>query len=149
MRALPNPVTFKYVPGHQDKHVPYELLTLEQKLNVDMDKLAKRTLRRAICRNDFIESSFPLEKMQVTIQGNRVIRSPTDTIYDSRGRESARSFYCTRKKRSKSAEFFAPRRKKVRVKPADFDLIDFDSLGRAMDTWPQMFRVFYTKHITG
>ena len=140
---------FKYVKGHQDKHVPYRLLTLEQQLNVDMDKLAKKTLKRAIRRKCFITSTLPLEKVRLTIQGNKVIRSPTDAIYDSRGRETARSFYCTVKKRSKSEEFFKPRRKKVRVKPADFDLIDFDSLDRAMTMWPQMFRVFYTKHITG
>ena len=150
VRALPIPVTFKYVPGHQDKHVPYRLLTLEQQLNVDMDKMAKKTLKRAIRRKQFITSILPLEKVRISINGNKVIRSPTDAIYDSRGRETARTFYCTRKKRSKSKEFFLPRRRrKARVKPADFDLIDFDSLDGAMTTWPQMFRVFYTKHITG
>ena len=143
-------MTFKYVPGHQDKHVPYRLLTLEQQLNVDMDKLAKKTLRRAIRRNQFITGTLPLEKVQISINGNKVIRSPTDAIYDSRGRKTARSFYCTRKKRSKSKEFFLPRRRrKARVKPADFNLIDFVSLDGAMTTWPQMYRVFYTKHITG
>ena len=115
-----------------------------------MDKMAKKTLKRAIRRNQFITSILPLEKVRISINGNKVIRSPTDAIYDSRGRETARTFYCTRKKRSKSEEFFLPRRRrKARVKPADFDLIDFDSLDGAMTTWPQMFRVFYTKHITG
>ena len=39
--ALPIPTTFLYVSGHRNKHIPYRLLTLEQQLNVDMDKLAK------------------------------------------------------------------------------------------------------------
>ena len=85
VRALPIPATFLYVPGHRDKHIPYRLLTLEQQLNVDMDKLAKRTLRRAIRRNVYIRSNFPLEKVHITIQGNKVIRSPTKAIYDSHG----------------------------------------------------------------
>ena len=46
-------------------------------------------------------------------------------------------------------EFISPGRRKACVKKADFDFIDFDSLDGAMTMWPQMFSVFYTKHITG
>ena len=58
---LPVKVTFIYVPGHRDKHVPYEMLTIKQQLNYDMDRLAKKVLRRAIERNAFIISAFSSE----------------------------------------------------------------------------------------
>ena len=31
----------------------------------------------------------------------------------------------------------------------DFDLVDWDALERAMGAWPRMYRIFYTKHVTG
>ena len=36
-----------------------------------------------------------------------------------------------------------------KVEPGDFDLADWDALERAMSEWAQMFRVFYTKVVTG
>ena len=66
---LPVNVTFIHVPGHRDRHVPYELLTIEQQLNCNMDKLAKKVLKRAIKRNAFIISAFPLEPLQISVGG--------------------------------------------------------------------------------
>ena len=98
-----------------------------------MDRLAKKVLKRAIKKNAFIISAFSSEPLTIFVSGHKVIRSPTEAVYDSEGRKSARRYFS----------------KKNRIHPADFDLVDFHALGRAMTGWPQMFRLFYTKHITG
>ena len=98
-----------------------------------MDRLAKSTLRQAIRHNKYIRSSFPLKQVWITIQDHKVTHSPTEAIYDSEGQKTAQSFYS----------------EKNRIKPADFDLVDFNALNPAMTMWPQMFCLFYTKHVTG
>ena len=60
VRDLPVKVTFIYVPSHRDKHVPYELLTIEQQLNCDMDRLAKKVLKGQSRRTPLSSVPFPL-----------------------------------------------------------------------------------------
>ena len=112
VRDLPVKVTFIYVPGHRDKHVPYELLTIEQQLNCDMDRLAKKVLKRAIKKNAFIISAFSSEPLTIFVSGHKVICSPTEAVYDSEGRKLARRYFS----------------KKNCIHPADFDLVDFHAL---------------------
>ena len=87
---------FIYVPGHQDKNIPRHLLTQEQKLNINMDTLAKWTLRRAFRNSRFIDSNFPWEPLQFRKQGNKVLRSPTKAIQEAFSRQTARLFYNSR-----------------------------------------------------
>ena len=63
VRELSVSVDFIYVPGHQDDDIPRYLLTREQKLNADMDTLAKKTPRRAIRNSHYINSAFPCEPL--------------------------------------------------------------------------------------
>ena len=135
---LPVGVEFKYVQGHLDDHIPYRLLTPIQRLNCDMDRLAKRALKRAIRDNSFMVSKFLLERTRIFVGGAKVIRSPTVAISISHGREMAYEYY-TDPTRSDGRK----------VEPGDFDLVDWDALERAMLEWAQMYRVFYTKVITG
>ena len=72
-----------HIPGHQDKDTPRRLLTKEQKLNVDMDTFAKRTLRYAILDEDYTKCTFPCEPFHISLQGNKVIRSPTKALEES------------------------------------------------------------------
>ena len=80
---------FIYVFGHRDKHVSYELLTIEQQLNCDMDRLAKKVLKRAIRRSVFVTSAFSSKSLGIFVNGHKVIRSPTEAIYNSKGQKSA------------------------------------------------------------
>ena len=90
---LPVGVKFKHVQGHLDDHIPYRLLTPIQRLNCDMDKLAKKTLKRAIKHNSFMVSKFLLERTRIIVDGAKVIRSPTVAISISHGREMAFEYY--------------------------------------------------------
>ena len=133
IKMLPIRAHFKYVRGHLDEHIPRELLTPVQRLNCDADKLAKRTLGRAIRGNRFINCMFPQDPVTIEIGGRRIIRSPTDAIYSDTGRRTARTYYARRNK----------------IAEEDFDLVNWDALERAMKYWAVLYRVFYTKHMTG
>ena len=113
--------------------MPYHLLTPTEQLNCNMDKLAKKALLRAIKRNRFIKSEFPCEKTRIFIQGQNVIRSPTEALYKAHGRNLARNHLSKRSKLHRN----------------DFDTVDWDALERAMGMWPRMYCVFCTKHVTG
>ena len=78
-----------------------------------MDKLVKKVLKRAIKRNAFIISAFPLEPLQISVGGHKVIRSAAEAIYDSEGRKSARRYFSM----------------KNCIHPSDFELVDFTRLG--------------------
>ena len=133
IKLLPIRVRFKYVRGHLDKHIPRDLLTPIQRLNCDADKLAKRALRRAIRENRFINCVFSHDPVTIEIGGHRIIRSPTDAIYSDTGRRTARAYYARRNK----------------IAEDDFDLVNWDALERAMKYWAVLYRVFYSKHMTG
>ena len=76
---------------------------------------------------------FPQDPVTIEIGGRRIIRSPTDAIYSDTGRRTARTYYARRNK----------------IAEEDFDLVNWDALERAMKYWAVLYRVFYTKHMTG
>ena len=98
-----------------------------------MDELAKEALLAAIKKGRYIRGEFPCERTRIFIRGKKVIRSPTEALYVANGRDLARKYFSSRSK----------------LNFDDFDLADWDALDRAMKSWPTMYRVFYTKHVTG
>ena len=81
-----------------------------------MNKLATKLLKKAIKKNSFISSVFPLEPLQIFVTGQKVIRSPTEVIYDSEKKKSAQRYYT----------------QKNRIHSFDFELVDFHALGQVM-----------------
>ena len=130
---LPIKVKFNHVRGHLDEHFDRTDLTIEENLNVEMDELAKRTLRRAIKHNSYIKCSFPTETLQIFVDGEKVIRSPTEALEDSVSQRAAISYYHDKNKISRD----------------DFELVDWPALKRAMKEWPLLSGLFYTKILTG
>ena len=94
---------------------------------------AKKRLRRAIRQGNYICSEFPFEHTCIFFRGQKVIRSPTDAIYDAHGRDLARNYLSSRSKLSCE----------------DFHLVDWDALGRANTSWPKQYQIFYAKHVAG
>ena len=133
IKLLPIRAHFKYVRGHLDKHIPRNLLNPIQQLNCNADKLAKKALRRAIRENRFINCVFLHDTVIIEIGEQRVIWSPTDAIYADTGRKTARTYYARWNK----------------IAEEDFDLVNWDALERAMKYWAVLYRVFYSKHMTG
>ena len=122
-------VDFIHVPGHQDDDIPRYLFTQEQKLNIDMNTLARKTLRRAIRNSHYIESAFPCEPFRLSLQGKKIFCSPTKALGESFSQHTACFFYDS----------------KNIISSPDFDLVYWDAFERVIVLWPQTVRVSYSK----
>jgi hypothetical protein len=125
-------VSYVHVYGHQDDKTNWDDLTLQQQLNVHADSLAKAALKKAVRNNSFISSLFPFESFRVMIGGRKVTSSIKKALYANWGRTAARDLMSKRKIVSES----------------NFDKIYWEGVGAAMASYPQMFRVYVTKHVS-
>eukprot|EP00956_Cyclotella_meneghiniana_P028836 scaffold68204_cov23-Cyclotella_meneghiniana.AAC.8 len=125
-------ITYEHVLGHQDDKVAWAALTLVQQLNVVADKVAQDYLVRAIHSGRFISSYFPFESFRVIVGGQKCTSLITEALYRSWGREEAQALLAQRNIVSKE----------------NFDLIYWDAMEEAMKVYPQMFKVYITKHVS-
>ena len=133
IRGLPCNLEYEHVFGHQDEILRWDQLSIQEKLNVLCDSLAKRALMAGIVNRDFITSTFPFEDVRLDCSTKKVVGSPTRAIYQWWGYKTARAFFHS---------------KKI-VNKTHFDLIYWEGMGRAMNTFPIMFRRWITKHVCG
>ena len=122
-------VTYTWVPSHQDDVKQWSDLTLRERLNVIVDKLAKRVLLMCVGTQDFISSKFPFERLRITLHGAKVTGSPRPALERHWGTNVARDFYHS----------------KHIINQYDFNLVYWDGVEGAMLEFPKMFRVFVTK----
>ena len=127
-----NPLTVEYewVASHQDRHKRWAQLTLEEKINVIVDVLAKCALIAGIVERDFISSCFPFEHVRVKLGNRKVTGSPRKAIEDYWGERTARDFY---------------HRKHI-VNKHEFHLVWWEGCAQVMHAHPKMFRVYVTKN---
>ena len=129
---LPITVKLIHVLGHLDSPLPYCLLTREQKLDLNMTKLAKKILQRDIQNRTCIMSDFSCESFQIHILWNEVSHSLTKALNDSVSRCTANSFY--------NLEEI--------VSSVVFRFVDWDEIKCAMKSCPSMTQISYTKTLT-
>ena len=72
MASLPIVFTGRHVKGHQDKHLPKSRLDKWAQLNIDMDRLAKRRLRKALKQPVPANIPLPYERLVVSFQGTKL-----------------------------------------------------------------------------
>jgi hypothetical protein len=132
LAGLPFEIIYEHVYGHQDKNIPWNLLTLLQQLNTIADQLAKDALWRAFASGRFISSNFPFKSFRILINGRKVTSSIRDALYKSWGYEAAKDLFEQRKILS----------------PSNFDLICWDAVSDAMLVYPRMFQVWVTKTVS-
>ena len=74
-----------HIYSHSDIYTKEEDRTLEQRLNIRTDKLAGNALTHSVESEVFINiiSSFPMEKVTISIGGRRINGSPKVAIYKS------------------------------------------------------------------
>ena len=101
----PLDVNFHWVPSHQDDHKEWEELTALERINVVVDKLAKKALLAAIQEEqEFISSAFPFEHLRVELGGEKVTSSPRNAFEKYWSHGVAQKLY-HEKKIVSSAEF--------------------------------------------
>jgi hypothetical protein len=106
---------------------------LDQRLNIRADKLAGNALTHSVENNSFINitSSFPMEKVTISVGGCRINGSPKVAIYKNWGRRVAKEYFISRKYVSGNL----------------FDHIYWDGMEIVMKSFPQMFRTWITKQV--
>ena len=111
---------YTWIASHQDDEKEWSKLSLSERLNVVVDKLAKRALVDAIHHGDFISSAFPFKAICVEINHVKVTGSPRNSIAKHWGETTARQFY----------------HNKHIINKYDFDLVWWDGSEKAMYDFP-------------
>jgi hypothetical protein len=126
-------ITYCHVYGHLDDHKTFLELTLPQKLNVMADKLAKECLLDQIRKKNCWGYTYPLEHVRIWIGGKKVTSSIKSALYIDWGHKPAVTLF---------------QRRKI-VNTYWFRKIAWTYVGKAMETYPQMFRLWVTKQVSG
>lgn len=118
--------------GHLDSTITFEDLPLLNQLNVIADTLAKTALEDAFASKRYISSDWPLERARVYKNGTKLTSSIKSQLVEIWGREVARDLFLARGITDKKG----------------FEMIHFQSMGRAMARFPQGFRVWVCKEVS-
>ncbi len=122
----------QHVYGHADKCLSEAKMFPAQQVNCRADKLAATALIAVVEANKFISSIFPLEKVCIEIAGERVTGSPKNAITELWGVQVAQVLYDRWGVVSKE----------------DFPFVYWEGMERVMILFPEMFRVWVTKHVS-
>ena len=131
-RSIPCQPHWVHIHGHSDDNIPYDLLTLPQKLNTRCDKLAKQHLRTAILTSSFTPSAFPNEDIVISVNSVKVRSSVRDAVYKHWGKKKAKALF----------------EKRDKVAPWSFDDIYWDDMDKVMNKFPKTFQDWTTRHIS-
>ena len=66
---------YEWVASHQDDKKKWKDLTLRERMNVIVDKLAKLALITGIVDQEFINSDFPFEQLRLRVGGKKITGS--------------------------------------------------------------------------
>jgi hypothetical protein len=124
--------TMVHVHGHMDEHLCCEQLTPAQLVNVKADELASSTLMLAITTQTFIKDIFPSEGISLKIGDKWITGSPKMEITHLWGEQVAQDLL---------------HRWKI-VHTNNFPLVYLEGMDKVMRSFPEMFRVWITKHVS-
>ena len=126
-------VQYKYVTSHADDKKKWRDCSLKERINIKVDRLAKKALKAGHSTGQYIESSFPNEQIWITLGGTKAIGPLRSELEDFWGRSTAKRFF----------------HKKGIVSSSHFDSIWWSGYGRAISEYPKPFRTFMTKQVSG
>ena len=126
-------IKFVYVQSHTDKLKPLRECTQTELMNIIVDDLAQRSLRHSCSSGEFFDGIYPNEDFAIYTRGAKVTGPIRDALEQHWGRTEAKRFFSF----------------KHIVESHHFDLIWWDGVGKAMASYPKMFRIFVTKQVSG
>ena len=129
MRAT---VTWEWVEGHAVERKGWRNCTVPERLNDAADKLAKAALRLAIAGGQAYEGDFPFEQVSLKLGGQRIGGSPRQALQQHWGYSAAKALFA----------------EKNIIEATNFHLVWWGAVGAAMTSYPKMYRVWITKHIS-
>ena len=125
-------VKWEWVEGHAVEQKGRHRSTVPERLNDQADKLAKAALLLAISGGNAYEGDYPFEMVSIKLTGQQVSGSPRQALQEHWGYNAAK-------------ELFG---EKNIIRPEHFYLVWWDALGAAMSSYPKMYHVWITKHIS-
>ena len=125
-------VKWEWVEGHTVERKGRHRSTVHERLNDQADKLVKAALLFAISGENAYEGDYPFEMVSIKLTGQRVSGSPRQALQEHWGYNAAK-------------ELFG---EKNIIRPEHFYLVWWDAVGAAMSSYPKMYRVWITKHIS-
>jgi len=129
-----NPLQIEYcwVPSHQDDNKEWGELTLRERMNVIVDKLAKLGLIADIADDEYADCIYPHEQIRVTLKGDKVTGSLKKAFSNHWSHEEAKSLF----------------HKKRLVSKYEFELVYWDGVEAAGRSFPKKIRDFVTKQVS-
>ena len=127
------PIKFLYVQSHTDDTKKLRDCSTKERMNIIVDHLAKSALTSAHTSSMYFNGIYPNEDFTVTMRGIKTTGPVMKALEEHWGRNEAKRFFDY----------------KHIVSANNFDLIWWDGLGRAMASYPKMFRVFISKQVSG
>lgn len=128
----PFDVRYHWVEGHARERKGWKNCTRHERMNDKVDELAKRALIAAYVSDDYVESVFPFEQIVVSTADEKITGSVRTALVRHWGYSYAKKFY----------------NEKHIVSEQNFRLIWWDGLGLTLKSFPKMFRVWLTKHVS-
>jgi hypothetical protein len=123
----------QHVYSHADEYLSSEAaMSPAQWVNCQADKLATVALIAVVEANEFISSIFPLGKVCVEIAGERVTGSQKNVITELWGEQVVQALYDGQGVVSKE----------------NFPFVYREGMERVMKSFPEMFRIWVTKHVS-
>ncbi len=122
----------QHMYSHADKYLLEAEMSPAQSVNCRADKLATVALMAAVEANEFISSIFLSEKVCIEIAGERVMGSPKNAITELWGEQVVQVLYDRRGVVSKE----------------NFPFVYWEGMERVLKSFPEMFRVWVTKHVS-
>ena len=133
-RTLRLPIWFAHVPAHIDEVLPWEQLSLTERLNCMCDTLAKEALDKGTREiSTPTTNMLPREQAAVFFSDSKATSDPADMLHLELGHREARQFLLH----------------EMDWTPAKFDLIAWKHLHATLLTKPLAFRIWLAKQHSG
>lgn len=131
-QSIKTTVQWEWVEGHAVERKGWRNCTIPERLNDVADKLAKAVLLLAISEKHGYEGDYPFELVSLKLDGQRINGSSRQALQQHWGYSAAKSLFAT----------------KDIIKASNFHLVWWGAVSAAMSSYPKMYRVWITKHIS-
>ena len=125
----PLQVEYQWVSSHEDGNKSWDELSLREKMNVTVNKLAKLGIIAGAREGDLIDNTFPFERVRITIDGHKVGGDIKKAVNEHWSYRTAKALYHS----------------KGIIDKRDFDFVYWDAVEAAGKSFPKRFRDFITK----
>ena len=124
---------FRWVEGHSVAKKGRRKCTEPELMNDTVDKMAGEELLRSLREEDYIHTNFPFERLRVRSNGDKITGNLKKALDILKGERTAKQHFDS----------------KEIVRKDDFHCVWWDGMEDLMKSYPKMYRVWATKHVSG